>query len=237
MEVRISNPKCACASVDGLRVVLLGLSLLNTAGSHRWSDGNDRDGKTLCVQWNEQSQAQKSWNGWTFVPTNIQGQDTSANILAACKAAGLETPCDHPAYSDGKCQTIWNGHLSHTPSHSGFTLTDNKFFYAGVAQGGMALGSTVVSHRWATEDNMNGQTLCVEKQSKSMDPQDWNGWKFTPVEFAGVANSANILAACRFFRLPLLLLFACHPGLRSDLFSPHAGLLSFKLLAIIQATT
>jgi hypothetical protein len=127
--------------------------------------------------------------------------------------------------------------LSHTPSHSGFTLTDNKFFYAGVAQGGMALGSTVVSHRWATEENMNGQTLCVEKQSKSMDPQDWNGWKFTPVEFAGVANSANILAACRFFRLPLLLLFACHPGLRSDLFSPHAGLLSFKLLAIIQATT
>ena len=198
MEVRISNPKCACASVDGLRVVLLGLSLHNTGVTHRWSDGNDRDGKTLCVQWNEQSQAQKSWNGWTFVPTNIQGQDTSANILAACKAAGLETPCDHPAYSDGKCQTIWNGHLSHTPSHSGFTLTDNKFFYAGVAQGGMALGSTVVSHRWATEENMNGQTLCVEKQSKSMDPQDWNGWKFTPVEFAGVANSANILAACRF---------------------------------------
>jgi hypothetical protein len=68
-------------------------------------------------------------------------------------------------------------------------------------------------------------------------PEVWNGWQFVPVSFQGTANSANILAACRFFRLPLLLLFACHPGLRSDLFSPHAGLLSFKLLAIIQATT
>jgi hypothetical protein len=197
MEVRISNPKCACASVDGLRVVLLGLSLHNTGTTHRWSDGNDRDGKTLCVQWSEASQKTGNWNDWTFIPIQIKGRDTSANILAACKAAGLETPCDHPAYSDGKCQTIWNGHLSQTPSHSGFTLTDNKFFYAGVAQGGMSLGSTVVSHRWATEDNVNGQSLCVSGNNKRLLPQQWLDWWWVPTQIKGVDNSANILNACK----------------------------------------
>ena len=186
---------------------VLVLSLHNTGVTHRWSDGSDKDGTTLCVEWNAASQIAVKWNDWKFIPIQINGQDTSANILAACKAAGLETPCDKPEMSDGQCQTVWTGQLSKTPTHNDFTLTDNKFFYAGNQL--MAQGSTVKDFRVATADNVNGQTLCVEKQNKAMDPQVWNGWKFTPVEFAGVANSANILAACRFSFTPLLVTHHC----------------------------
>jgi len=195
---------CKCAQMLLLLLLLLLLtrhalqghqSLYNTGGSHRWSDGNDRDGMTLCVQ--EQSEDPVTWNGWTFVPTKIVGQRTSANILAACKKAGLETPCDNPGYSDGKCVTVWTGHLSVTPHHSGFTLTNNKYFYAGSSQGGMSLGSTVSSHRWATADNQDGMTLCVKANPKMSGTQSWNGWVWVPVKFNGAPNSANILAACR----------------------------------------
>ena len=171
-------------------------SLHNTGTTHRWSDGNDKVGTTLCVQLNEKSQEETKWNGWTFVPTNIQGQRTSANILEACNAARLETPCDNPSYSDGKCVTTFANHLSVTPQHADFTLTDNKYFYAGVQSNGFSLGSTVASHRWATADNQNGQTLCVTGNEKAQNPQNWNGWWWIPTEVKGYPNSANILAAC-----------------------------------------
>jgi hypothetical protein len=74
-------------------------------------------------------------------------QRTSANILAACQKAGLETPFDNPGIQRCKCTTVWKGHLSVTPHHSGFTLTNNKYLYAGSQQGGMSLGNTVSYHR------------------------------------------------------------------------------------------
>jgi len=75
------------------------LSLHNTGTTHRWSDGNDKDGMTLCVSWNDASQKPVDYNGWTFTPVDIKGTSNSANILAACQAAGLQTPCDNPAYT------------------------------------------------------------------------------------------------------------------------------------------
>jgi hypothetical protein len=75
-------------------------SLHNTGTTHRWSDGNDKDGMTLCVSWNGPSQKPVDFNGWTFTPVDIKGMSNSANILAACQAAGLQTPCDNPAYSE-----------------------------------------------------------------------------------------------------------------------------------------
>ena len=111
-----------------------GLSLHNTGTTHRWSNGNDKDGVTLCVSWNDASQKPVDYNGWTFKPVGIKGTSNSANILAACQAAGLQTPCDNPAYSDGKCVTVetW-GHLSHNPTSGYFdglrALASNKFFY------------------------------------------------------------------------------------------------------------
>jgi len=217
------------------------LALYNTGSSHRWSDGNDKDGTTLCVEWNAASQATVIWNGWTFVPTNIQGPDTGANILAACQAAGLETPCDSEANSDGKCQTVWTGKLS-LSSHDGFPLSANKFFYAGA---GMAMGNpgdTQKKNRLATSANANGQTLCVKTNPLMSAAQTWNGWTFTPVQFTGTANSANLLAACRSPNPP--------PFLQSPspLAEPHrappplptlfpAGRQGCRRLAIIKITT
>jgi len=145
-----------------------GLSLHNTGTTHRWSVGNDKDGMTLCVSWNDASQKPVEYNGFIFTPVDIKGTSNSANILAACQAAGLQTPCDHPSYSDGKCVTVetW-GHLSHNPTSGFFSalkpLASNKFFYCGNANGGKSLDNTVISHRWSTNDNQNGQTLCVLK--------------------------------------------------------------------------
>jgi hypothetical protein len=168
----------------------------------RWSEGSDSEWniETLCVDWPEASQAKVDWNGWTFVPTNVTGEMTSANIYATCKAAGLETPCESSDYSDGQCVTVFSGNLSNTPSHSGLNVTDNKCFYAGTQQNGMSLCSTgnatVAAHRWATPDNENGQTLCVTGNALKQKPQNWNGWWWVPTDFKGAANSANILAAC-----------------------------------------
>ena len=60
----------------------------------------------------------------------------------------------------------------------------------------MSLGSTVASHRWATADNQNGQTLCVSGNEKAQNPQNWNGYWWVPTEVKGYPNSANIMAAC-----------------------------------------
>jgi len=173
---------------------VLVLSLHNTGVTHRWSDGSDKDGKTLCVEWNQESQTIGQWNDWTFTPVDIKGQDTSANILVACKAAGLETPCDKPEISDGKCVTVWTGSLALTPSHNTFTLTDNKFFYGGSLG---AFGSTVSTKRTATADNINGQTLCVSGNDKQLKAQLWNGWWFIPTAIKGSDSSANILETCK----------------------------------------
>ena len=179
-----------CGTANGVQ------SLYNTGSTHRWSTSSDANGVTLCVDWPKESQAKVDWNGWTFIPTNVTGKMTSANIYATCKAARLETPCDHPEYSDGQCVTVFTGHLSLTASHSGFSLTDNKCFYAGTQSSGMSLCSTVSSHRWATTDNENGETLCVTGNALKQKPQNWNGWWWVPTDIKGVVNSASILAAC-----------------------------------------
>ena len=181
-----------CGTANGVQ------SHYNTGTSHRWSTSSDTNGFTLCVDWPKESQAKVDWNGWTFIPTNVTGKMTSANIYATCKAARLETPCDHQDYSDGQCVTVFTGHLSQTASHSGFSLTDNKCFYAGTQSSGMSLCSTAQgnSHRWATTDNENGETLCVTGNALRQKPQNWNGWWWVPTDIKGVVNSASILAAC-----------------------------------------
>ena len=68
------------------------------------------------------------------------------------------------------------------------------------ANGDKLLDNTVTSHRWSTDDNQNGQTLCVSKKNYNK-PASFNGWLFTPVQINGASNSANILAACRAAKL------------------------------------
>lgn len=37
-----------------------------------------------------------SYKGWRFYKTRVKGRINSENIVKACKALGMLTPCDHP---------------------------------------------------------------------------------------------------------------------------------------------
>jgi hypothetical protein len=51
-------------------------------------------------------------------------------------------------------------------------LASNKFFCCANANGGKSHDNTVISHRWSTDDNQNGQTLCVSKKEFAGQLQD-----------------------------------------------------------------
>ena len=124
-------------------------SLHNTGTNHRWSTAADRDGMTLYVHWNEASQSPVTYNNRTFKAVNITGTSNSANIYAACQAAGMQTPCDvADECSEGKWMTVqtW-GHLSYSLG-TGYaielkSLATNKFFYCNRSNSGRSYFNTV----------------------------------------------------------------------------------------------
>jgi hypothetical protein len=89
-----SNKFFYCANANG------GKSLDNTVTSHRWSTDDNQNGHTLFVSKKNSQDSCKTetFNGWLFTPVQIKGASNSANILAACQASKLQTPCDHPNY-------------------------------------------------------------------------------------------------------------------------------------------
>ena len=128
----------------------------------------------------------------------------SVNILAACKAKDMDTPCDHPSYCDGKCVLVYpDGHLSYNnvgrfPSR----LWAEKYFYAGSANGGNSLQSIGQSHRWSDNNNQNQEAMCVKKignvaNSAQKANIDYDGFTFYPTEIKGVVSNSAILAACQ----------------------------------------
>lgn len=128
----------------------------------------------------------------------------SVNILAACKSKDMDTPCDHPAYCDGKCVTVFpDGHLSYNnagrfPSR----LWNEKYFYAGSANAGNSLQSIGNTHRWSDNNNQNQQAMCVKKigdiaNSAQKSPIDYEGFTFYPTLIKGIVSNSAILAACQ----------------------------------------
>jgi hypothetical protein len=143
-------------------------------------------------------------NGFQFFPEDVDGAMNSANILAACKAQGMDTPCDHPAYCDGKCVTVYpDGHLSYNnagrfPSR----LWNEKYFYAGSANGGNSLQSIGNTHRWSDNNNQHQQAMCVKKvgdiiSSAQKTPIEYEGFTFYATAINGVVSNSAILAACQ----------------------------------------
>jgi len=143
-------------------------------------------------------------NGFQFSPVDVEGAMNSVNILAACKSKGMDTPCDHPAYCDGKCvNTYPDGHLSYNnvgrfPSR----VWNEKYFYAGNANGGNSLQSIGNTHRWSDANNQNQQAMCAQKlgdvASKAQkNPIDYEGFTFYPTVIKGVVSNSAILAACQ----------------------------------------
>jgi hypothetical protein len=55
---------------------------------------------------------------WIYYPVQLSsGVVTNDRLLQACSARRLQTPCDHPSHSDGKCVLTHDGnrHLSYYP--------------------------------------------------------------------------------------------------------------------------
>ena len=143
-------------------------------------------------------------NGFQFFPVDVDGVMNSVNILAACKAKDMDTPCDHPAYCDGKCVLVFpGGHLSYNnagrfPSR----LWNEKYFYSGKANGGKSLQSIGKSHRWSDNNNQHQQAMCVKKigdvaSSAQRKPIDFEGFTFYPTIIKGVVSNSAILEACQ----------------------------------------
>jgi hypothetical protein len=141
-----------------------------------------------------------SYGGWKFVTVDVDGLMTGDNLLAACAAKGMRTPCDHPAYCDGKCVVVdYTGHLSYNnDGRRPRDLWQGKYFYAARANQGYTLQSVDATHRWSDAGNEYGQTLCVQRRNPKVGkPIKWNGFEFTPFLIRGAVDSPAILATCR----------------------------------------
>ena len=99
-----------------------------------------------------------SFAGWQFVTVDVDGPMNGPSLLSACAAKGLRTPCDHPAYCDGKCVVVdYTGHLSYNnDGRRPRDLWQGKYFYAANANQGYTLQSVDNSHRWSDPGNEYG---------------------------------------------------------------------------------
>lgn len=89
------------------------------------------------------------------------------NLLAACAAKGMRTPCDHPAYCDGKCVVVdFSGHLSYNnDGRRPLDMSNVKYIHAADSNHGFTLQTIHRSHRWSDAGDEFGQTLCVQRRN------------------------------------------------------------------------
>ncbi len=82
-------------------------ALMNDGRKHRWSNGNDKNGDTFCVQRLKKLEEYSfTWNNHKFYRYEVSGAMTSSNILKTCKSKGMQPVCDHAAYANGECQLV-----------------------------------------------------------------------------------------------------------------------------------
>jgi hypothetical protein len=166
-------------------------AIYNDGGSHRWAQGGDTDAQTVCTK------GTTIYNQWQIAAVKFSGQPTAANLNSVCRAAGMLPVCDHPSYNDQNC--IWVGqphHLSYPPQVGGYGspgligITTNKFIYTG-PHGSGSLYNDGGSHRWRTDSDNNGITLCAESA-----PVVFNKWIMTSLKVSGVISASSIESTC-----------------------------------------
>merc|ERR550537_603988 len=170
-------------------------SLLNTGSTHRWRNGNDKNGLTMCMK----KGGVTVWKGHKFVKVRVSGPMDKNHILKACKSKGMVPVCDHHAYRDGVCYDSGvNLHFSH-PSHDrhaklNFPVAKAKgvFWYTGRHHTGSLL-NTGSTHRWRNGNDKNGFTMCMKKGGVTV----WKGHKFVKVRVSGPMDKNHILKACK----------------------------------------
>jgi hypothetical protein len=138
--------------------------------THRWSNGNHRDGETICTKPLE-SAKKFEWRDWEFHRATVQGTVNSQSILKACCAKGMRPVCDHWNYGDGQCRPAgghWHFSHPHHDAQQGVPLDKVRgvFFYAGRANGNRALINTGSTHKWSRGYEKDGDTLCVTRSEE-----------------------------------------------------------------------
>jgi hypothetical protein len=179
-----------------------GALLHKIGGGHRWANGADRDGQTVCSASRGIGQTDFKYQGYHLKRIKVKGEMLGNNINKACQAIGMQPLCDHKNYQDGNCRSFGTWHFSH-PHHLRHHAKELKnewmeyaFFYA---KGNRALFHTGHGHRWADHRMRDGDTFCVKPDSewlKNHGMFKYKQWNIRLVQVKGVMESTNLAKAC-----------------------------------------
>jgi len=182
-----------------------GQSLQNINGSHRWSGDHEYGGETMCatrthISHGSARKVVNKWRGFDFFRVRVSGIMNSQNIRNACALNGLQVPCDHPSWNWGECHSMKTGslHMSYQPHNSmvnfPYGQTDRAYWYAGRANGDWSIQAVGGTHRWAGQQDWDGDTICIKPLNDDHGSarevlKNWRGWAFFKVQVDGLMNS------------------------------------------------
>jgi len=137
------------------------------------------DTAVVNVQTSVGNPSQLIFKGYLYKVVSFSGTAGSANIMNACKAAGLDALCDHPSYVNHGYQCLnvpgMGGHWSYEPhvqsimQNSELTaMMRYKYFYVGLnSHSQYSHYNTAGSHEGAGQGHSRnpngGQTVCAKK--------------------------------------------------------------------------
>jgi hypothetical protein len=190
-------------------------ALMNNGVGHRWTDGRQTNGDTLCAKRRTPLPKTFKYNDLTMHRVRVKGTMNSANIREACKKVGMKPLCDHTNYFDGRCAIAggnWHfSHTSHLRSHKlipkknmrpkkgqfDHAVVEGTYFYAGSSNRHKSLKNTWKGHRWSSQvaNDRNGETWCTKPDLRKAD-FEFNGFNLKRVTVKGKMTSPNILKAC-----------------------------------------
>jgi hypothetical protein len=153
--------------------------------------------------------------GWWFKVAKFTGTAGSQNIMTACAAIGMESPCGHTSYVQhgGGCVPVqgFDGHWSIAQyvqawgqSSELTSMFNHKYIFVGLGQykdyshyndasshasGGILNGQTY-------KNPGSGETVCMSK-TQPHSSVVVQGWRFQTFDFKGVAGSENFMQTCR----------------------------------------
>merc|ERR1712070_144271 len=157
-----------------------GRSLYNTGSSHRWSNGNDKNGHTYCA-------SKTMWvGGKTLVRVPFRGMANRVNVYAACQSYNMVPVLDHAHYKhygrEAWAYQHWHFSHPHHNMHYGIPIykVSGAYFYTGGAYWGRTLQNRGYrrGHRWSGNHDKNGETFCVNwKRNTVAGKTNWVGFQ------------------------------------------------------------
>merc|ERR1740117_1351397 len=178
-------------------------ALQHMVGRHRWSNGRDRDGETICTK--PSGKIIFTYRSYKLHRMRVSGYMTSSNIYSACQRKNMKPVCDNSNYQDGKCKAVggrWHfSHPHHDRQHKiDVGLVKWAFFYCGRANGDKALLNTGRTHKWTRNKfERDGDTFCAKRDKDFLKKHgSFKHAKYTlkRVHVPGKLTSQTIYAAC-----------------------------------------